>query len=91
MSISIILTADTKPAGRLPEHRAFKRLRIATVQKLLKELGYDLKDADGFLGHETQNAILWFQRKNAIRVDGKVNSQLVALMQKKRDALEVAI
>ena len=58
------------------------------VQRLLKELGYDTKDADGCLGHETQNAILWFQCKNAIRVDGKVTSQLVALMQRKRDALE---
>ena len=85
-----ILAADTKPSGRLPELRAFKRIRIATVQKLLKVLGFDTKGADGFLGQETQNAILWFQRKNAIRVDGRLNSQLVALMQKKRDALGAA-
>ncbi len=85
---TVILAADTKPPERLPELRAFKRIRIAAVQKLLKELGYDTKDADGCLGHETQNAIFWFQCKNAVRVDGKVTSQLVALMQKKRDALE---
>ena len=80
--------ADSIGSARLPELRAFKRIRIAAVQKLLKELGYDTQDDDGILGHETQNAILWFQRKNAIRVDGKVNSQLIVLMQNKRDALE---
>ncbi len=87
---TVILAADPKPSERLPELRAFKRIRIAAVQKLLKELGYDTRDDDGILGHETQNAILWFQRKNAIRVDGRLNSQLVALMQKKRDALGAA-
>ena len=83
-------TADPKPSQRLPELRAFKRIRIATVQKLLKELGYDTQDDDGILGHETQNAILWFQCKNGIRVDGKLTSQFVALLQKKQNALEAA-
>ena len=84
------LAADPKRLSKPPEFRTFRGIRIATVQKLLRELGYDTKDANGVLGHETQNAILWFQCKNATRVDGKLNSQLVTLMQKKRDDLEAA-
>ena len=71
--------------------RGFKRIRTATIQKFLNDLGYDTQDAYGDLGQETQNAILWFQSENAIRVDGKINSQLVALMQKKRNALQATI
>ena len=72
--------------SRLPS----KRTRIASVQMMLSELGYDTKNADGILGTKTQSAILRFQRKNGIRVDGKVSSQLVANLQKKRDALKAA-
>ena len=67
-----------------------KRSRIATAQMLLSELGYDTHKPDGILGRKTRNAILRFQRKNAIRKDGKVSSRLVAVMKKKRDALEAA-
>ena len=70
--------------SRLPS----KRTRIASVQMMLSELGYDTKNADGILGPKTRSAILRFQRKNGIRVDGKVNSQLVANLQNKRDALK---
>ncbi len=72
--------------SRLPS----KRTRIASVQMMLGELGYDTKNADGILGPKTQSAILRFQRKNGLRVDGKVSSQLVANLQKKRDALKAA-
>jgi hypothetical protein len=72
--------------SRLPS----KRTRIASVQMMLSELGYDTKNADGILGPKTQSAILRFQRKNGIRVDGKVSSQLVANLKIKRDALKAA-
>ncbi len=83
-------TADPKSLKISREHRTFKQIQITTVQKLLRKLGYDTKDSDGILGHETQNAILWFQCKNGIRVDGKLTSQFVALLQKKQNALEAA-
>ncbi len=72
--------------SRLPS----KRIRNASVQMMLSELGYDTKNADGILGPKTQSAILRFQRKNGLRVDGKVSSQLVANLKKKRDALKAA-
>ncbi len=72
--------------SRLPS----KRTRIASVQMMLSELGYDTYKPDGILGRKTRNAILRFQRKNAKRADGKVSSRLVALLQNRRNALKAA-
>ncbi len=66
----------------------FKRIRIATAQMLLSDLGYDTKKTDGILDRKTRNAILRFQRKTKIRADGKVSARLVALLHEKRDALK---
>ena len=69
---------------RLPHNRS----RIATVQMMLSELGYVTTKPDGIMGPKTKRAILRFQRKNAIRVDGKVSPRLLAKMQRKRSALK---
>jgi len=71
-------------------HLTFKRIRIATAQMLLSELGYDTNYPDGILGPKTRNAILRFQRRNSNRADGKLNSHLVSILKKKRDALRAA-
>ncbi len=81
-----IIELTTAELSRL----SFKRTRIATVQMMLSDLGYDTYKPDGILGRKTRNAILRFQRKNAIRKDGKVSSRLVAVLKIKRDALEAA-
>ena len=65
-----------------------KRSRIASVQMMLSELGYDTTNPDGILGPKTKRAILRFQRKNAIRVDGQVGPRLLAKVQRKRNALK---
>ena len=79
-----IIELTTAELSRL----SFKRTRIATVQMMLSDLGYATYKPDGILGRKTRKAILRFQRKNAIRKDGKVSSRLVAVLKKKRDALE---
>ncbi len=81
-----IIELTTAELSRL----SFKRTRIATVQMMLSDLGYDTYKPDVILGRKTRNAILRFQRKNAIRRDGKVSSRLVAVLKKKRDALKAA-
>jgi hypothetical protein len=81
-----IIELTTAELSRL----SFKRTRIATVQMILSDLGYDTYKPDGILGRKTRKAILRFQRKNAIRKDGKVSSRLVAVLKKRRDALEAA-
>ena len=68
----------------------FKRLRLATAQMLLGELGYDPGEADGLMGKKTRNAILRFQRKNDVRVDGKVSALLVTALQKRHTARKAA-
>ncbi len=68
----------------------FKRLRLATAQSLLGELGYDPGEADGLMGKKTRNAILRFQRKASIRVDGKVSARLIAMLRKQQTAHESA-
>ena len=65
-----------------------KQSRIASVQMLLSELGYDTTNPDGILGPKTKRAILRFQRKNAIRVDGQVSPRLLAKVERKRNALK---
>ena len=65
-----------------------KRSRIATVQMMLGELGYDTKVPDGIMGPRTKRAIAKFQRRNRIRVDGRVSSRLIAKVQKRRDAVK---
>ncbi len=86
-SIAHEIIAQTRAeAARLPPRRS----RIATVQMMLGELGYDTKNADGVLGPKTGRAILKFQRKNSIRRDGKVSSALMAKLRKKREAVSAA-
>jgi hypothetical protein len=66
----------------------FKRLRLATAQMILGELGYDPGEADGLMGEKTRNAIFRFQRKNYLQVDGKVTAQLITTLQKRQIAHE---
>ena len=67
-----------------------KRLRLATAQMLLGELGYDPGEADGLMGKKTRNAVLRFQRRNDVRVDGRVSAQLITALQKLQAAREAA-
>ena len=90
-----IFLKDPSTARQIIEQTGFelkrvshKRSRIATVQMMLSELGYDTKIPDGILGPKTKRAILRFQRKNAIRADGKVSPRLMAKVQRKRNAFK---
>jgi hypothetical protein len=65
-----------------------KQSEIATVQMMLGELGYDTKVPDGIMGPKTKRAIVKFQRRNQIRVDGRLSPQLMAKVQRKRDAVK---
>lgn len=67
-----------------------KRLRLATAQMLLGEVGYDPGEADGLMGKKTRNAVLRFQRRNDVRVDGRVSARLITALQKLQAAREAA-
>ena len=54
--------------------------QVRLVQQKLKEYGYLSGSADGIFGQETYNAVLWFQRKNGLTVDGRVGSATAAAL-----------
>ena len=54
--------------------------QVRLVQQKLKEYGYLSGSVDGIFGQETYNAILWFQRKNGLTVDGRVGSATAAAL-----------
>ncbi len=51
---------------------------IATAQRLLAKLGYDIGPADGALGPRTRKAIETFEKRSGLMVTGKVTKDLVA-------------
>ena len=54
--------------------------QVRLVQQKLKEYGYLSSSVDGIFGQETYNAVLWFQRKNGLTVDGRVGSATAAAL-----------
>jgi len=72
-------------AGFTPE-----RNRLATVQMLLTDLGYDPGGIDGQMGGNTRKAILKFQREHNIRRDGDVSPELIARLRERQAAADAA-
>ncbi len=54
--------------------------KVALVQQRLKEWGYYSGDVDGIFGRGTYNAVVRFQRKNGLSIDGQVGSKTAAAM-----------
>ncbi|QLH38954.1 MAG: peptidoglycan-binding protein [Defluviicoccus sp.] len=61
---------------------------IATVQRLLIELGYQPGPADGALGLQTEQAIRAYQQRSGEHIDGQFSEQLLSRLQ--RDAHQLA-
>lgn len=53
---------------------------VTRVQQKLKEYGYLKGAADGVFGKETYDAVVWFQRKNGLSVDGVVGKSTAAAL-----------
>ncbi|MCT4607525.1 MAG: spore cortex-lytic enzyme [Marinisporobacter sp.] len=64
---------DTIYAGTLSWGSRGEEVKI--VQTKLKNWGYYNGQIDGIFGKKTYQAVVWFQRKNGLAVDGKVGSQ----------------
>lgn len=54
--------------------------KVALIQQRLKQWGYYKGDVDGHFGRGTYNAVVSFQRKNGLTVDGRVGSATAAAM-----------
>lgn len=46
--------------------------QVTKIQQKLKQYGYFSGTADGVFGKQTYDAVVWFQRKNGLKVDGVV-------------------
>jgi hypothetical protein len=81
--------AQPTPPGQLPPELTFgrnligfnekqqERVQIATAQTALLELGYAVGKIDGKMGSATAGAIKAFQKKQHLKVDGKISEQLL--------------
>lgn len=54
--------------------------QVRLVQQKLKQYGYFSGSVDGIFGQETYDAVIWFQRKNGLTVDGRVGSATAAAL-----------
>ncbi|MBL4891834.1 MAG: SEL1-like repeat protein [Rhizobiaceae bacterium] len=51
---------------------------IRDTQVLLSKLGFDAGPADGMMGAKTRNAVMAFQQRAGMTVDGKISTGLIA-------------
>lgn len=67
-----------------------KRSQIAGVQRLLRDIGYEIGLVDGFTGRRTRNSMTDFQKKNNLPVTNAVSKDLLAklLETAKRESAE---
>ena len=54
--------------------------KVALIQQTLRQWGYYKGDVDGHFGRGTYNAVVTFQRRNGLSVDGRVGSATAAAM-----------
>ena len=54
--------------------------KVALVQQTLKDWGYYTGDVDGIFGSATYNAVVAFQRKNGLTVEGRIGSATTAAL-----------
>ncbi len=64
-------TSDIASTGYVTLENGSKGDQVKTLQKRLKELGYFNGSADGSYGEGTQAAVMAFQLRNNLTVDGK--------------------
>ncbi len=48
---------------------------VREIQRRLRDWGYYFGAVDGYYGKQTENAVIWFQQKHRITIDGIVGAQ----------------
>ena len=54
--------------------------QVTLIQQKLKQYGYFSAAVDGVFGKQTYDAVVWFQRKNGLKVDGAVGESTAAAL-----------
>lgn len=78
--LALLLTLTLSTAQGATLTMGSRGEKVALVQQRLKEWGYYTGDVDGVFGRGTYNAVVRFQRKNSLSVDGQVGKRTAAAM-----------
>jgi len=71
-------TATTKPmVKKMHKHKAMANAEVKKAQEMLVKDGAKIK-ADGIMGKHTREAIKEFQKKNILKVNGKLDKETLA-------------
>lgn len=54
--------------------------QVTLIQQKLNQYGYFSGTVDGVFGKQTYDAVVWFQRKNGLKVDGAVGESTAAAL-----------
>lgn len=54
--------------------------QVTLIQQKLKQYGYFSGTVDGVFGKQTYDAVVWFQRRNGLKVDGVVGESTAAAL-----------
>lgn len=80
LSLACLLTLTVTSAQGAVLSMGSRGEKVALIQQRLKEWGYYTGDVDGVFGRGTYNAVVRFQRKNGLSVDGQVGKKTAAAM-----------
>ena len=77
---AVLLFAWGQPGSAAVVAWGSRGSQVSLVQQKLKQYGYYDGAVDGIFARETYNAVIWFQEKNGLRVDGVVGSATAAAL-----------
>jgi N-acetylmuramoyl-L-alanine amidase len=83
LAIAGLLAIASIPANRDVEALSKMGSRgseVREIQTKLKNWGYYKGNVDGIFGPKTRDAVMWFQRKNGLKVDGIAGPATLAAM-----------
>ncbi len=76
----VIASVPTTPSQEALSKQGSTGSEVRQIQTKLKNWGYYKGSVDGVFGSQTRAAVVWFQRKNGLKVDGVAGPQTLAAM-----------
>jgi len=79
-SLGFVLFADYDDSENVLSKYGSRGEEVRKIQEKLKKWGYYSGEVDGIFGTQTKNAVMYFQRKNGLTVDGIAGPKTLAEM-----------
>ncbi len=80
LALALLLLFSSVPASAATLAWGSRGEQVKKVQQKLIQYGYMTGTADGVFGQKTYDAVVYFQRKNGLTVDGRVGSATAAAL-----------